>query len=300
VGLEPREAPHEGDLRLFADAMLGGLARWLRIIGYDTAYERHIEDEVLVRRCFNEGRLLLTRDRRLLEEWRVKRALLLSAEKPHEQLQEVVTRLELDWEGRLFERCTICNTLVQMVSGSDVEGQVPERILRQHSEFSHCPTCSRIYWEGSHTHRIRARLESLLWHPRVRKSDRKGGTPVSRVRIRWSGGEVLARLEETPTAQRLLEALPCTSQASTWGEEVYFEVPVEATLEPDARQVVDPGTVCFWVQGRSLAIPFGRTPASQGDECRLVTEVNVLGQLEGDPRALASIKPGDRLEVEPA
>ena len=80
---------------------------------------------------------------------------------------------------------------------------------------------------------------------------------MSRVRIRWSGGEVLARLEETPTAQRLLEALPCASEASTWGEEVYFEVPVEAALEPDARQVVDPGTVCFWVQGRSLAIPFG-------------------------------------------
>jgi hypothetical protein len=73
---------------------------------------------------------------------------------------------------------------------------------------------------------------------------------------------------------------------------------VEATLEPEARQVVEPGTVCFWVQGRSLAIPFGRTPASRGDECRLVTEVNILGRLEGDARALAAIKDGDRLEVE--
>jgi hypothetical protein len=123
---------------------------------------------------------------------------------------------------------------------------------------------------------------------------------VSRVRIRWSGGEVLARLDDTPTTHRFLEALPCSSEARTWGEEVYFEVPVESELEADARQVVDPGTVCFWVQGRSLAIPFGRTPASRGDECRLVTEVNVLGRLEGDPRALAAIRDGDRLDVESA
>jgi hypothetical protein len=98
----------------------------------------------------------------------------------------------------------------------------------------------------------------------------------------------------------LLEALPCSSEARTWGEEVYFALPVEADLEADARQVVDPGTVCFWVEGHSLAIPFGRTPASRGDECRLVTAVNVLGRLEGDPRALAAIRDGDELEVESA
>ena len=123
---------------------------------------------------------------------------------------------------------------------------------------------------------------------------------MSRVRIRWSGGEVLARLDDNPTSRRLLEALPCSSEARTWGEEVYFELPVEAELEADARQVVEPGTVCFWVEGRSLAIPFGRTPASRGDECRLVTAVNVLGQLEGDPRALAAIRDGDHLDVESA
>ncbi len=123
---------------------------------------------------------------------------------------------------------------------------------------------------------------------------------MSRVRSRWSGGEVLARLDDNPTSRRLLEALPCSSEARTWGEEVYFELPVEAELEADARQVVEPGTVCFWVEGRSLAIPFGRTPASRGDECRLVTAVNVLGQLEGDPRALAAIRDGDHLDVESA
>ena len=119
-----------------------------------------------------------------------------------------------------------------------------------------------------------------------------------RIRISWDGGEVFAVLEDTPTAGKLLEALPCVSRANTWGEEVYFELPVEAELEPDARQVVDAGAVCFWVEGSSLALPFGPTPVSVGDECRLVTAVNVLGMIEGDPRALASISSGDEIRVE--
>jgi hypothetical protein len=69
-------------------------------------------------------------------------------------------------------------------------------------------------------------------------------------------------------------------------------------LEPDARQVVDPGTVCFWVEGQSLAIPFGPTPVSQGDECRLVTEVNVVGELEDDPQLLESVSEGETMRVD--
>jgi hypothetical protein len=75
-------------------------------------------------------------------------------------------------------------------------------------------------------------------------------------------------------------------------------VPVNAGLEPDAQQVVPPGTICFWVQGKSLAIPFGPTPVSQGNECRLVTKVNLLGKLEGDPRVLESVRDGDDIRVE--
>ncbi len=80
--------------------------------------------------------------------------------------------------------------------------------------------------------------------------------------------------------------------------EIYFSVPVEAKLEEDARQVVDPGTVCFWVEGSSLAIPFGPTPISKGDECRLVTKVNVVGKIEGDPTLLRSVKDGERISIE--
>ena len=113
-----------------------------------------------------------------------------------------------------------------------------------------------------------------------------------RIEISWESGRLTAILNDTPTARLVWEALPHTASASTWGEEVYFELPVRAELEDDARQVVDPGTVCFWTGGNSLALPYGPTPASQGDECRLVTEVNVIGSIEGDPRALSSVRDG--------
>ena len=118
-----------------------------------------------------------------------------------------------------------------------------------------------------------------------------------RIEISWESGRLTAILNDTPTARLVWEALPHTASASTWGEEVYFELPVRAELEDDARQVVDPGTVCFWTGGNSLALPYGPTPASQGDECRLVTEVNVIGSIEGDPRALSSVRDGIAIRV---
>ena len=121
-----------------------------------------------------------------------------------------------------------------------------------------------------------------------------------RIRISWDKGEAFGALNDTLTARRVFDALPYSSAANTWGEEVYFTIPVRAELEPDARQVVPPGTICFWVQGQSLAIPFGPTPISHGDECRLVSRVNVLGKLEGEPRVLKSVRDGDEIRVEVA
>lgn len=121
-----------------------------------------------------------------------------------------------------------------------------------------------------------------------------------RICISFPKGEIFAELQDTPTSKALLSALPFESSASTWGEEVYFSTPLSVKLEADAREVVDAGTVCFWVQGNSLALPFGPTPVSHGDECRLVTRVNVLGAIEGDPRQLAKIADGDQIRVSAA
>lgn len=121
---------------------------------------------------------------------------------------------------------------------------------------------------------------------------------MTQIRISWGQGAVTATLQDTPTTRKLLSALPCSSSANTWGDEVYFRVPIESEREADAQQVVDPGTVGFWVEGRSLAIPFGPTPISEGEECRLAAKVNILGQLEGDPKLLKSVNPGDSIQVE--
>jgi uncharacterized protein len=119
----------------------------------------------------------------------------------------------------------------------------------------------------------------------------------ARVRIAWPKGSLVAALDDTPTARALVAALPLDSRAQTWGEEVYFEIPVKAVLERGAKQVVPPGTVCFWVEGCSLALPFGRTPISEGGEPKLVSPCNVLGRIDGDPRQFASVRSGDTISV---
>ena len=121
---------------------------------------------------------------------------------------------------------------------------------------------------------------------------------MAKIRIAWQSGEVTANLRDTPTVRKLLAALPFESSANTWGEEVYFRLPLKAALEADARQVVDPGTVCFWVEGGSLALPFGPTPVSNGDECRLLTKCNVLGEIESDARDLKSVRDGEAIRVQ--
>jgi hypothetical protein len=119
----------------------------------------------------------------------------------------------------------------------------------------------------------------------------------ARIRIAWPKGSLAAALDDTPTARALVAALPLDARAQTWGEEVYFEIPVEAPLERNAKQIVAPGTVCFWVEGSSLALPWGRTPISDGKESKLVSPCNVLGRIDGDARTFASVRGGDTVTL---
>ncbi|PYC77471.1 hypothetical protein C7C46_18705 [Streptomyces tateyamensis] len=121
-----------------------------------------------------------------------------------------------------------------------------------------------------------------------------------RIRILWPAGQATATLRSTPTSQALWAALPISSDASTWGEEAYFGTPVSVAREPDAEQVVAPGTVAFWTDGDSLALPYGPTPISRDGECRLASPCNLLGTLDGDPQALRTVRPGDPIRVERA
>ena len=121
-----------------------------------------------------------------------------------------------------------------------------------------------------------------------------------KIRISAAGASLELLLKDTPTSKALIAALPFEARAQTWGEEVYFTTPVSAKLEPDARLVVEPGTVCFWTEGDALALPYGRTPISTDERPKLASRCNVLGTLVGDPQALARIKPGEKLTVSKA
>jgi uncharacterized protein len=118
-----------------------------------------------------------------------------------------------------------------------------------------------------------------------------------RVRFEFGSLTLDAELLDTPTARAIAAALPLTSSARTWGEEVYFEVPVRLTREAGARDIVTAGEIAYWPEGHCIAIGFGRTPISQGDEIRLASPVNIFAKAIGDVKTLAKVKAGTAIKV---
>lgn len=142
--------------------MLGRLARWLRALGHNAAYDRAAEDPALLRRATCEQRILVTRDTRLAVAPRGPRTVLLHANDTPGQLRELVDTLCITRHPGLLTRCIVCNTRLRKATAAEVEVRVPDYVRSTQRNFRACPGCGRAYWAGTHRPGILAALESAL------------------------------------------------------------------------------------------------------------------------------------------
>ena len=119
-----------------------------------------------------------------------------------------------------------------------------------------------------------------------------------RIRIEADDFVVSATLNDSATADALWKALPITGRVQTWGDEIYFSIPLDAAEADDARATVDKGAVAYWPPGAALCLFWGPTPMSRGNEIRPASPVNVLGAIDGDPTVLARVADGAEIGVE--
>lgn len=147
-------------MKFIADDMLGKLAKWLRILGYDTVYYRTQNDYDLIELAQKEGRILLTRDIQLSRNWLVP-TLLIKDEIIDEQLKQVIQRFNLELGNTLFSRCPKCNTLLIEIKKEEIKDKIPEFVYQTYDEFWTCTTCNRYYWAGTHWMNIKAKVERL-------------------------------------------------------------------------------------------------------------------------------------------
>jgi uncharacterized protein with PIN domain len=147
--------------RFVADKTLGRLARWLRLLGCDVVYGSNTSGQGLLAVARDEGRLVLTRERRVLRRPQAPPGLLIESDRFRDQLRQVVAACGIDPEAHLFERCVECNALLEEVSRGEVRGRVPEFVYETQTRFRRCPRCRHVYWQATHVERVRQELARI-------------------------------------------------------------------------------------------------------------------------------------------
>ncbi len=146
-----------------ADAMLGRLARWLRMLGFDVLYEAHIADQDLIRTAQRQGRVILTRDTEVAQRRSVRpMTILITANDIAGQIREFLQKADIRERAQNAPRCAACNGIQRVISDKEsVAGMVPDHVYRQHDRFLQCEKCGKLYWEGSHLRNFQALLREI-------------------------------------------------------------------------------------------------------------------------------------------
>jgi hypothetical protein len=146
-------------MRFIADAMLGTLAKWLRVLGFDTVFAKGLDDSEILEMAIAENRIILSRDMELCG--RKADSLYVAATGLDEQIKQVVS-LHPPVESEVLSRCLECNSVLMKLTREEASGKVQESILARHSEFWTCGICNKYYWPGTHWKAMRMRAESII------------------------------------------------------------------------------------------------------------------------------------------
>ncbi len=151
-------------MKLLCDHMLGSLAKWLRIFGYDTFYpEAAMDDDSVLSIADHEKRLLISRDKELIVRAKKKivPVLLIKTTDLSEQLHQVLKVVPFD-EKKLLSRCTLCNTPLRPVEKETIKDRIPEKVYKTRNKFWVCPSCSKYYWMGTHYENMKEKINALV------------------------------------------------------------------------------------------------------------------------------------------
>lgn len=150
-------------MKFLCDQMLGTLAKWLRVLGFDTFYANNTTtDDGLLQIAKSEKRTIISRDKELITRGKKKNLTTIEITSTYldEQLNQVLKLIHID-EQYVLSRCTLCNTILKAIEKNQVEGKVPEKVFENNDKFWFCKKCDKYYWKGSHYEKIINKIEEI-------------------------------------------------------------------------------------------------------------------------------------------
>jgi uncharacterized protein with PIN domain len=149
-------------MKFIADVMLGGLAKYLRMLGIDTKYYKNIDDKSIIKISEEEDRVILTKDKKMVKELNPKNVYIVEANHTIDQTKEVVDRFDLRSQVNPLSRCLICNSVLREVTKDEVKELVDEITFNSFDEFYVCDNCKKVYWHSTHTDRMQIIIEKII------------------------------------------------------------------------------------------------------------------------------------------